>query len=108
VFYFYFESADNRIGDFGTSSSAAAQSPSEFGLVRFKMNSGQREMTIGKVSGFNARVGIDPKNTIPFSMSEIGDGIFEVKMNSALQAGQYAFVLKVANDSYRVYDFQVK
>lgn len=107
TFYFYFEAADNKTGDFGTSVSNAAQSPSEFSLVRFKAEKNQREMIIGRASAFNARVGIDPKYTIPFSITEIGDSIFEVKMNSQLTPGQYGFVLRAGNDAYRIYDFQV-
>ncbi len=107
TFYFYFEAADNKTGDFGTSVSNAAQSPSEFSLVRFKTEKNQREMTIGKASAFNARIGIDPKYTIPFSIAEIGDSIFEVKILSELAPGQYGFVLKAGNDAYRIYDFQV-
>lgn len=107
IFYFYFEPADGKVSDFGTSSRSSAQSPAEFSLVRLKVSSGQREMTIGKASPFKTVVGIDPKNTIPFSMSEMGDGIFKVEMNSSLASGQYAFVLKALGDSYRIYDFQV-
>lgn len=108
VFYFYFESADGKTGDFGTSVSSAAQSPSEFNLVRFKQRGGLRELVIGKAGPFNATVGVDPKNTIPFAVREMGDGIFKVEMSSQLQAGQYAFLLRAGSDAYRIYDFEVK
>lgn len=107
VFYFYFESSDSKTGDFGTSQSAAAQSPSEFSLVRFKASSGQREMTIGKASAFNANVGIDPKNTIPFTVVEIEDGIYKVTIKNPMQAGEYAFVIRAGDSRYRIYDFKV-
>lgn len=107
VFYFYFESADSKTGDFGTSQSAAAQSPSEFSLVKFKSSSGQREMTIGKANMFNANVGIDPKNTIPFTVSELGDSIYKVNIANPIQAGEYAFVIRAGDSRYRIYDFKV-
>lgn len=107
IFYFYFEAADNKTGDFGTSDSSAAQSPSEFALIKFKSDKGQREMTIGKVTAFNATVGIDPKNTIPVKIEEVGDGIFKVEIISALKPGEYAFVIRAGSDKYRIYDFRV-
>lgn len=107
VFYFYFEAADSKVGDFGTSASKAAQSPSEFSMVRFKAERNQRQMFFGRFSAFNTQLGIDPKYTIPFSINEIDDSVFEVKMNNALEPGQYGFILKVGNGAYRVYDFQI-
>lgn len=107
TFYFYFEAADNKTGDFGTSESSAAQSPSEFSLIRFKSDKGIREMTIGKTSAFGASLGIDPKNTIPFTVNEVGDGIFKVDVTSPLKPGEYAFVIKAGSDKYRLYDFHV-
>lgn len=107
VFYFYFETADNRVGDFGTSDSIAAQSPSEFSLVQFKVKKGQRELEYGKVQGMEARAGIDPKKAIPFSVAELGDGIFRVEVNAPLARGQYGFLLQAGSKSFRIYDFAV-
>jgi hypothetical protein len=108
IFYFYFEAADNKTGDFGTSESSAAQSPSEFALIKFKSDKGQREMAIGKVTAFNATIGIDPKNTIPVKIDELGDGIFKVEIVSPLKPGEYAFVIRAGSDKYRIYDFRVQ
>lgn len=108
IFYFYFEAADNKTGDFGTSESSAAQSPSEFALIKFKSDKGQREMVIGKASSFSATVGIDPKNTIPVKIDEVGDGIFKVEILSPLKPGEYAFVIRAGSDKYRIYDFRVQ
>jgi hypothetical protein len=107
TFYFYFEPTDSKVGDFGSSTTAAAQSPSEFSLIRFKVKSGQRQMMIGKVMPFKSVAGIDPKNTIQFSMDEIGDSIFKVFPKAALASGQYAFALRAGSDAYRIYDFEV-
>lgn len=107
VFYFYFEAADNKTGDFGTSDTAAAQSPSEFSLVKFKSDKGVREMTIGKTTAFSSSIGIDPKNTILFNVSEVGDGIFKVEVSQILKSGEYAFVIRAGSDKYRIYDFRI-
>lgn len=106
-FYFYFAPDDPKVGDFGTSATFSAQSPSEFSLVRFKEKDGQREMVVAKQKVFSGNIGIDPKDAIQFSFDEIGDGIFEVVPKSALQAGEYGFVLRSGSEAYRIYDFHV-
>lgn len=106
-FYFYFEADDGKVGDFGTSATASAQSPTEFSLIRFKAKDGQREMVVGKQQVFGASIGMDPKDAVQFSVEEIGDNIFAVTTAAALLPGQYAFVLKAGSDAYRIYDFSV-
>lgn len=106
-FYFYFEPDDGKVGDFGTSATISAQSPSEFSLVRFKLKDGQREMVVGKQQAFGAKVGIDPKDAIQFTVEELSDGIFKVVTAKALEPGEYGFVLKSGSDAYRIYDFSV-
>ena len=64
-------------------------------------------MTIGKANMFNANVGIDPKNTIPFTVSELGDSIYKVNIANPIQAGEYAFVIRAGDSRYRIYDFKV-
>lgn len=108
VFYFYFDASDRKTGDFGTSASAAAQSPSEFSLVRFETQGGQRQMTIGKATPFKTTIGLDPAHVLPFSTSEIGDSIFRVEPDAPLPPGQYGFVLRAGSDAYRIYDFQIR
>lgn len=105
-FYFYFEPDDARVGDFGSSATASAQSPSEFSLVRFSTKDGQREMVVGKQKVFGASVGINPKDALQFSVDELGDGIFLV-VPSPLPVGQYGFVLRAGSEAYRIYDFSV-
>lgn len=106
TFYFYFEPADEKVSDFGMAATRAAQSPAEFSLVRLRPVEGRREMTLGKVSRFNADIGVDPRNAIAFAADEIGDGIFRVDVTAPLSAGEYAFVLK-STKGYRLYDFHV-
>lgn len=107
TFYFYFDADDGKVGDFGTSATAAAQSPTEFSLVRFKGKDGQREMVVAKQQMFGASIGIDPKEAIQFSVKEIGDNIFAVAPQAVLTPGEYAFVIKAGSDAYRIYDFSV-
>lgn len=106
-FYFYFETSDARVSDFGVSPTIAAQSPSEFTLVKFKVKNGQREMVVGKANMFNSTIGIDSKNAIPFSIEEIGDSIFKATPQSELAPGEYGFILRAGGDSYRIFDFSI-
>jgi hypothetical protein len=111
-FYFYFDAQDRKVGDFGEALSASAQSPAEFTLVRFKAVKGMREMVVGRMAGIGGETGMDPRNTIAFSQTEMGDGIFKAEMQAPLAPGQYAFVLagskgtKYGGTYYRVYDFR--
>ena len=106
VFWFYFDPADERVNDFGGVGTAAAQSPSEFSLVRFRVDGGSRQFVIGKVKGTGGNVGIDPRNTLPFTVSETGDGVFKVAP-PALEPGEYGFVLPGDRGRYRIYDFAI-
>lgn len=107
AFYFYFETDDAKVADFGASVNASAQSPSEFSLVRFQVKNGQREMVVGKQKLFGASIGIDPKDAIQFSVDEIRDSVFEVLLSAPLEPGEYAFILRAGSDAYRIYDFKV-
>ena len=100
--------SNRDVGDFGTSATAAAQSPSEFNLVRFKENKGQREFVVGKANPFNANLGVNPGDAIQFSVQDVRDGIFAVRPMQPLQPGQYGFVLRAGSDAYRIYDFSVR
>jgi hypothetical protein len=106
-FYFYFETDDPKVGDFGTSATVSAQSPTEFSLMRFKEKNGQREMVVAKQKLFSGSIGIDPKDAIQFSVEEIGDGAFAVSPLDPLKPGEYGFVLRAGSDAYRIYDFRV-
>jgi hypothetical protein len=107
-FYFYFKTDDRNVSDFGTASSAAAQSPDEFTLVRCKVKSEGREIEMGKVSVFNVHLGIDPKEAIAFRSEESREGVFKVTTEQPLVPGQYAFVLTGDGASARIYDFSVE
>lgn len=113
VFMFYFNPTDSRVSEFGGVGGSAAQSPNEFSLVRFRADGGNRQMTIGRIQPYVSVSGIDPKNTLPFTMTDLGDGVFRVEMTGALEPGEYGFVLigqseRAKQTVYRVYDFTVK
>ena len=107
VFWFYFNQADRKVDTFGTSVSVAAQSPNEFSLVRFRQDHGNRQFVVGRAQAYVQVSGVDPKNTIPFSIKEVGDGAFKIEMTADLAAGEYAFVLPGERNHFRIYDFSI-
>ena len=111
-FYFYFNTIDSAVSDFGTENSVAAQSPDEFSLVRFSQKSGAREIKMGKASFYGGapvslKKGIDPKSTVPFKSDDIGNGAYRVSVDGGLANGEFAFVFTGANGTSRIYDFSI-
>jgi len=107
TFWFYFDLADRKVSSFGSVDTAAAQSPDEFSLVRFKETGDGREFQIRKVKGTGGSAGIDPKNTVRIDIEDAGDGIFKAKSSSALRPGEYGFLLQGRENHYRIYDFTI-
>lgn len=112
VFHFQFDPATRHVADFGEVVTQAAQSPQEFSLVRFRVDGGNRQVPIGRAQPYVEVRGIDPKNTVPFSVSELGGGAFRVEMAQPLEPGEYGFVLlgereRRTGTLYRIYDFAV-
>jgi hypothetical protein len=112
VFQFQFDPASRHVGGFGEVASDAAQSPSEFSLVRFRVEGGNRQVPIGRAEPYVQVTGIDPKNTLPFSVTDLGGGGFRVEMAQPLEPGEYGFVLlgereRRGGTVYRIYDFAV-
>ena len=112
LFYFYFDPGARHVADFGEVVSQAAQSPGEFSLVRFRVDGGNRQVPIGRVQPYVEIRGIDPKNTLPFTITELGNGGFRVEPAQPLEPGEYGFVLlgereRRGGTLFRIYDFSV-
>jgi len=120
TFYFYFNVDDDKVrtfgtvntlktvNTFGTMGSDAAQSPNEFSLIQFKVDKETRQFVVGRVQPYVEISGVDPKNTLAFSVQDYGDGIFKVQTPTDLAPGEYAFVLPGAKMAFRIYDFSVR
>ncbi|MBP2276695.1 MULTISPECIES: hypothetical protein [Sphingomonas] len=110
TFYFYFDTADRNVSDFGVERSVAAQSPSEFSLVRFRIKGNAREIEVGRLSAYfsiSLRKGVNAKDTTAFVATEVGDGIFKVSASDDMPPGEYAFIFSGESGRSRVYDFSV-
>lgn len=108
TFYFYFNADDVKVNTFGTVGSAAAQSPNEFSLVKFRVDKNTRQFVVGRVQPYVEVIGVDPKNALPFEAEDLGDGIFRIQFASDLVPGEYAFVLPGGKTSFRIYDFSIR
>lgn len=110
VFFFYFDVADRNVSDFGTERSRAAQSPTEFSLIKFKLKNNSREIEVGRMSTYyvtNVQKGVKAKDVYSFVPEEIGDGIFKVEPLADMLPGEYAFIFSGESGRSRVYDFSV-
>lgn len=71
----------------------AASSPNEFALTQLKQKRDSRELVTGKISGITAstQMGIDSKESIKFTIEDLGNGRYKVTPNRILGAGEYCF-----------------
>ena len=71
----------------------AASSPNEFVLTQLKQKKDSRELVTGKDTMITAssQMGVDAKETIKFSIEDLGNGRYKVTPNSTLEAGEYCF-----------------
>lgn len=71
----------------------AASSPNEFALTQLKQKRDSRELVTGKASVITAstQMGIDSKESIKFSIEDLGNGKYKVTPNRILGAGEYCF-----------------
>ena len=111
VFYFYFNTSDQRVSGFGSESSEGAQSPEDFSLVRVKSKKDTREFEMGRASAYGGslvsfRKGLGLKNVIKLNVEEQGAGIYKVLANAPLDGGEYAFVF-TGGEGSRIYDFSI-
>ncbi|MEQ1763050.1 MAG: hypothetical protein ABL984_07890 [Pyrinomonadaceae bacterium] len=95
TFYFYL---DVTSGGLNTSSGVPSD-PKEFTLVRFNQRSDNREVTIGKSNAFGAKGGLSDEYVVQFKAEDLGNGIFKITPASALQKGEYGFMLVNSGNS---------
>lgn len=112
TFLFAFAVNAAHAPEFGEFNGGEVTAPTEFSLVRFRVEDGVRQVTIGRVQPYVEISGIDPKNTLPFAVSDLGGGMFRVEMPQDLPPGQYGFILMGERERrkgtlFRIYDFGV-
>lgn len=111
TFYFYFNTSDQKVSQFGSEASEGTESPEEFSLIKMKAKKDTRELEMGRASAYGGalvafRKGLSLKNAIKFDTQTEGDGIFRVVPSAPLEAGEYAFVF-TGGEGSRIYDFSI-
>lgn len=112
VFYFYIPESDlntnSSLTNLSLSSSFFATSPNDFIVISFTLNDKQnsREVVSGSFNAYSRQSGVDNTKTMPFSFIKKGKGIYEVKFDQPISAGEYAFMFS-NNTINKVYDFSI-
>jgi hypothetical protein len=107
VFYFYFAPDGARQDGFGREPSDGARDPSGFNLVRLRVASNKRDITVETATMVGSSAAIEADRAIVFEVSEIGPHAYRVEVMGSLEAGQYAFLERLNGGAYRVYDFRI-
>ena len=114
---FYFFTGSNAGSQNLATVWGAAPSPDDISLVRFLLTRNGREIKIGSFNLRGAKVGIDAKDALPFTVSDAAPGVIAVQPQIDLPPGEYGFVQTSAGvgvggaqaqtSSARVFDFAI-
>ena len=89
---FYFFTGSNAGSQNLATVWGAAPSPDDISLVRFLLTRNGREIKIGSFNLRGAKVGIDAKDALPFTVSDAAPGVIAVQPQIDLPPGEYGFV----------------
>lgn len=117
TFYFYFDQARSG-GSSAVWSAGSVTSPNEFSLVKFDVKKDRREAKVGKFNIGGAKAGVMDKDRIAFTYTEISPGVFEVRPDLPLGAGEYGFMTQTSTGggpgmagmgatSAKIFDFSI-
>lgn len=81
------------VDDFDTQNSASLSSPNDLLLYKLEKKTKERRLQVGTIGTFTgASVGLDSSESILFTYTSLGNGLYEVKLPNTLRNGEYAFV----------------
>jgi hypothetical protein len=117
-FYFYFDRSNASLSGnavVGAWASGAVTSPSEFSLVRFEIDRGDREAVLGQFNITGMQTGVMDKARVAFTYDDVSPGVFKVTPSGDLAPGEYGFVYSItsgggamgAGASAKIFDFAV-
>jgi len=93
TFIFQFDTQNRN--DFGSGNwwFKSASSPNEFALIKLKQKRDSRELVTGKIGGItaSAQMGVDSKESIKFTIEDLGNSRYKVIPDRILGAGEYCF-----------------
>lgn len=107
IFYFYIP--ENDQGAMAFNASFSATSPNDFVLIQLTPNEKQneREVVVGSFNAYSSQSGVDNSKTLSFQFEKKKKGIYQVRLDSALLPGEYAFMY-ANNQVSRVFDFSIQ
>ena len=83
------------VDDFNTQNAynGSINSPNDLLLYRLEKKTKERRLLVGTAGTFTgAAVGLDASESIQFTYTSLGNGLYEVKLPNTLRNGEYAFV----------------
>ena len=116
-FYFFFDESNPDAARQNTAwasgTAATVTSPSEFTLIRLNRKDGRREARVGSFNIGGSKSGVMDSDRIPFQYDLVRPGVYRVKPDAALKAGEYGFIYSLAGGgaagalTARIFDFSV-
>ncbi len=111
VFYFVFSGSNRK--DQNTVAEnifSGVASPNDFVLIRARVSSRGREITIGRNSSYSSETGFGP-GAVPFRFKKISNQLYKVYFDEDVAAGEYAFFYNKGSEftsSLKLYDFSLQ
>lgn len=111
VFYFVFSGANRK--DQNTVAEnifSGVASPNDFVLIRARVSSRGREITIGRSSSYSTETGFGA-GAVPFRFKKISNQLYKVYFDEDVAAGEYAFFYNKGSEfssSLKLYDFSLQ
>lgn len=117
TFYFFFDESNPSVAAANTAwaagTAATVTSPAEFTLVQLAKKKGRREARVGSINIAGAKSGVMDKDRLAFGYELVRPGVFKVKPNAPLTAGEYGFIYSIAGGgssgavTARIFDFAI-
>ncbi len=117
TFYFFFDESNPSLAVANTAwaagNAATVTSPAEFTLIRLTKKQGRREARVGTANIGGAKTGVMDKERISFGYELVRPGVFRVKPDAALAAGEYGFIYSIVGGgtggavTARIFDFSI-
>jgi len=107
VFYFYLPENDQN--NLLSNSGFSVSSPNDFMIIQFELDEkkNSRSVESGSFNAYSRQQGVDNSRAIAFTYEKKKKGIYEVKVDQPLSAGEYAFMFTSQNVN-KVYDFSIQ
>lgn len=115
VFYFFAGHANgDESGAWASGTNTVVNSPSELTLIRLTAKDNRREARVGSMNIGGAKTGVMDKDRIAFTHTAVRPGVYAVKPEQPLPAGEYGFIYSLVGGASggamtaRIFDFTIR